>query len=58
MSARITLIIEWEKSEGANGDVKLEDVFDVADYIEGTVESNAQFDGLEIAVKDTLVEEF
>jgi len=58
MKARVTLIIEWEKSEGAGGEVKLEEAGDVADYIEGTIESNAQFDGLEIAVKDTLVEEF
>ena len=58
MKARVTLIIEWEKSEGAGGEVKLEEVGHVANYIEGTVESNARFDGLEIVVKDTLVEEF
>jgi len=58
MNARVTLIVEWEKSEGAGGDVKLKEVSNVAGYIESTVESNAQFDGLDIAVKDILFEEF
>jgi uncharacterized membrane protein len=54
MKARITLIVEWEPSETGNGDA-INSVGDLAGYIEGTIESNAGFDNLEISIKDILV---
>ena len=54
MRCEVGLVIEWEKSEGSDGS-SIQTKADVMNYVQNTVESNAQFDHIEMSVKNAAV---
>ena len=48
MTTKIELTIEWEPCEGEEFSIETDG--DVLDWIEGTIESNAHFEHLDIAL--------
>jgi len=49
---RFTIIVEWEPCEGNDEDIVIKDLFDLHEYIESTLQSNAQYDGVEMKILD------
>ena len=56
MRCEVELIIEWEKSEGSDGS-SIQDIGDVMDYVQNTVENNALFDHIKMSVVNAGVKE-
>jgi len=50
MRCEIGLIIEWNKCD--TGDIQIKTVDDVMEYIQVLVESNAQFDRVDLSVEN------
>jgi len=50
MRCEVGLIIEWSKCD--TGDIAIESVDDVMEYVQAAIESNAQFEHLDLSVEN------
>jgi len=57
MRSKIELIIDWEKSEISGDDTVIDSPGVLLGYIEGTLESNANFDRVDLSIKDSSITE-
>jgi len=57
MRSKIELIVDWEASEVSGDDRVIGTQGDLLDYIQGTLESNANFDHVTLKIKDASITE-
>jgi hypothetical protein len=57
MTAEIILTIDWEKSEVSGDDRVIETKGDLLEYIVGILQSNANYDHVELKIADAAISE-